>query len=64
MPLAKSDDLQIAQHTLRISDPEGSLSFYEAKLGMTLLTQRMNNTATHFYLGFREPDSVIPSLAS
>ena len=57
MPLAKSDDLQIAQHTLRISDPEGSLSFYEAKLGMTLLTQRMNNTATHFYLGFREPDS-------
>jgi len=55
MPPGNSDDLQITQHTLRISDPEVSLPFYQAKFGMTLLTERVHGAATHFYLGFVEP---------
>lgn len=55
MPPDNSVELQIAQHTLRISDPDVSLPFYRDKLGMTLLTQREQGTATHFFLGFVEP---------
>ena len=52
MPLGNSEDLQISQHTLRISNPEVSLPFYQAKFGMTLLTQRVDGAATHFYFGY------------
>lgn len=55
MPSSNSDDLQIAQHTLRISDPEIGLPFYQAKFGMTLLAQRVHGAATHSYLGFLDP---------
>lgn len=55
MQLGNFDDLQITQHTLRISDPEISLPFYRARFGMTLLAQRVHDAATHSYLGFVDP---------
>lgn len=55
MALDSSGCLQLAQHTLRISDPEVSLPFYHDNLGMTLLTQRVQGAATHYFLGFVEP---------
>lgn len=47
-----SGDIQIAQHTLRISNAEVSLPFYQGKLGMTLLAERVIGDDHHYFLGF------------
>ena len=50
-----TDDIQISQHTLRISNAELSLPFYQDKLGMTLLAQRTIGDDSHYFLGFVAP---------
>ena len=55
MALSSADRVQLAQHTLRISDPESSIPFYQNHLGMSLLAQRVQGSATHYFLGFVEP---------
>ena len=55
MALGNSARVQLAQHTLRISDPAASVRFYQNNLGMSLLTQRVQGSATHYFLGFIEP---------
>jgi lactoylglutathione lyase len=52
MSTDSSGSIQVAQHTLRISDPGVSLPFYRDKLGMTLLAQRVNGDDVHYFLGF------------
>jgi lactoylglutathione lyase len=52
MSIEGSGNIQVAQHTLRISDPDISLPFYQEKLGMTLLAQRGNGDNVHYFLGF------------
>lgn len=49
--------MQLARHTLRIADPDNSLPFYQDLLGMTLLTERLENSETHYFLGFVERSS-------
>ncbi len=51
--------MQLAQHNLRISDPETSLAFYQDIIGMTLLAKRVHGSKTHYFLGFVEPGSEI-----
>lgn len=54
----KGTQLQLAQHTLRISDPQRSLSFYQNALGMRLLAQHEAHDGgkqeTHYFLGFTD----------
>ncbi len=52
--------LRVAYHTLRISDPEASLAFYQEKLGLSL-HGHANSTVDatriqHYFLGFAHPD--------
>ncbi len=51
---SNNEYLQFAHHTLRISNPKTSLSFYQNKLGMTLLAQRTREDKTHYFLGYIE----------
>lgn len=55
MSTDSSGTIQVAQHTLRISDPGVSLPFYQDKLGMTLLAQRGIGDDVHYFLGFVDP---------
>lgn len=52
----KGTGLKLAQHTLRISNPDSSLAFYREKLGMSLLARRESSAneaqETHYFLGF------------
>lgn len=58
------DSIQLAQHTLRIADPEVSLHFYRSQLGMTLLAQKDDGDATHYFLGFVEPGMDVDAIES
>lgn len=59
-----SGDIQIAQHTLRISNAAVSLPFYQDKLGMTLLAQRSNGDDRHYFLGFIAPGETLTASES
>ncbi len=47
---------RLARHTLRISDPQASLAFYQDALGMSLLAQHEahyhDQEETHYFFGF------------
>lgn len=47
---------QLAQLSLRITDPDVSLPFYIEKLGMTLLAKGADGDETRYFLGFVHPD--------
>ncbi len=62
MAQGDSNRAQLAQHSLRISDPDSSIPFYLDKLGMALMARRVHGSATHYFLGFAESGSEAPAL--